>query len=178
MITKKEIAKHIKDGGFFVGSKIVSAYTINEETGLVGILYSDESQETCLESQWEAIKDTNVYPEGQVSERRFKPVLKEISKVLLENLDEPDVAVRGILELMMKERCDLNSYQFVLQLLAGSLQAVIQGVTNNVNDTMDQVVCRTFDVATTHNVLLSQAHEMLEDANAAAKEVKEEVAAE
>lgn len=161
MPTKKEIAKHIKDGGFFIGSQIVKAFTVDEDANLVGVLFFNDSSETYTQGQWDLIKAKNVYPDGEISERRYQTLLKDIRIILLENLDEQDKAIRGILELMVKERCDLNSHQFVLQLLAGSIQSVIQGVTNNVNDSIDQVLCNVFNVVTPKNILLAQAHELL-----------------
>lgn len=157
-----QMKRHMKKGGYFVGNRIVQAFTVQEDMNLVGILYEDNAEETVTVRQWEGMRSEMPYQNNLVSQRRYEGVVKRMAEIAFEKGNGED-AIRDIMDLLMEERSDLGTTEWLMNQLADYFRAISREVTQRLNDAYVRAVGQTFDVMTPDKIMLEQLHDILTD---------------
>jgi hypothetical protein len=158
---EKAFKDHVAAEGFFVGTKMVEAYTVDNELNLVGVLYKDDAGfDNLTMSQWEAMKSLQPYPETQISIRRYGGLIADIKEALIKAKDT-DAASRTVLDLLMAERCTISAAEWVFQQIDNDVKVALRGVSKKMSEGLDAVIVRTFDARAVQDIYVQQIHEFL-----------------
>ncbi len=123
----------------WVGEKPVIGISVAEPADLVGVLYLDETDEDFTLRQWESVKSEYPYNDGEVTLRKYSAVIKEI------------------IQLLMAERCDINSFHFPLQ-----------RVEFTIGENYRHSIAKLYGVDDVNHIHLSDIHAILTSENTSA----------
>lgn len=153
---EKKVKLHQKNDGWFVGPRIVKEAVVNEDLGLVAILYDDEGEETLSVSQWEAVRAKAEYPQDQVSKRRFASVIRQIQLLIVDNTKDEKTRIDVIMDVLVKERADLNSFSYILQNAGEPFKKFESLIHQRVQDVWNRTVSLRFGVEHQSQITLQE----------------------
>jgi len=148
----------------FIGAKKVSAYTQDADLNIVGVLFEDNTSANYTISQFESVKSETAYPENLVSTRCFDKAIQEVLELIVavdNSKEASENKIRAIMDVLMRERCNLNSYQWFLDQVENRIHTLTEEVNTRVKQSYRSAVCKVFDVPASEGIMLSQLHSVL-----------------
>jgi len=110
-----------KKENIYIGSQLVKQYAISDkpEIDLVGVLYENDSAEDFTNDQFEAVRSSEKYDDGQVRQRKFNSLIV------------------GILKDMLRNNIKMIDVDFILNLVDTSIRENYKTMIANIFDVKD-----------------------------------------
>ena len=121
-----------KEPEYFIGSSKVKEFKITDGVDLVGVLFDNGKTQDLTVEQWEALKDTDSYPDGEVSIRKFEKLIVRL------------------LKQMTKSRVTVGEQAWILET-----------VSRTIGQNYEGAIAKLFTQTLTENVMLAQIDEVL-----------------